>query len=237
MLTGRLHPAWRAAPLVLLMLAGVLFIALGGARHLTFAALAANRQWLVALVAREEGLAAALFTLLYAGLVAALFPEAGLLTMAAGFLFGSLLGTFCVVIGATIGATIVFLVARAGFVGLAARAGPRAERLAMGFRRDALSYLLVLRLVPFFPFWLVNLVAGAAGLPLRTYVVCTLVGIIPSTFIYASLGAGLDALIKAGRRPDIFVLFRPSILLPLLGLAVLSLLPVAYRHWRRRDEA
>lgn len=219
-------------PLILLLSAGVLVIVLGAGEHLSFAALAAKRAWLLSLVARAPGLAAALFTLAYAGFVALSLPEAALLTITAGLLFGSWFGTFCVLIGATIGATVAFLAARAGLAGLAARVGPRTERLAAGFRRNALSYLLVLRLVPLFPFWLVNLVAGAAGLPLRTYVLGTVVGIIPSTFIYASLGVGLGQIIDEGRRPDFAVIFRPDILLPLLGLAALALLPIVYRRWR-----
>jgi uncharacterized membrane protein YdjX (TVP38/TMEM64 family) len=223
----------RLVPLVLLLLAGLLFAVLGGGQYLSFAALAANRAWLVALVAHAEGAAAALFILVYAGLVALSFPEAGLLTILAGFLFGRWLGTFCVVVGATTGQTIAFLAARAGLAGLAARAGPRTERLAIGFRRDALNYLLVLRLVPLFPFWLINFVAGAAGLPLWKYVVGTLIGIIPGTFVYASLGVGLGQIIAEGRRPDLGAILRPGVLLPLLGLSALALLPLAYLRLRR----
>jgi uncharacterized membrane protein YdjX (TVP38/TMEM64 family) len=112
------------------------------------------------------------------------------------------------------------------------RSGPTAQRLTAGFRRDALSYLLVLRLVPLFPFWLVNLAAATAGLPLQRYVVGTFVGIIPATFIYASLGEGIGAVIAEGRRADFGLLLRPPVLLPLLGLAILALLPVVYRRWR-----
>jgi uncharacterized membrane protein YdjX (TVP38/TMEM64 family) len=222
----------RLVPLALLLLAGALLLAFAGGRHLSFAALAENRAWLASFVSRAGTLAAAAFILAYAGIVALSFPEAGLLTILAGFLFGRWFGTLYAVIGATGGATIVFVAARSGLAGLAARAGPRAERLAAGFRRDALSYLLALRLVPLFPFWLVNLVAGAAGLPLRTYVAGTLFGIIPGTFIYASLGVGLDEVIAAGRRPDFAVILRPSLLLPLLGLAALALLPLLFRRWR-----
>ncbi len=224
----------RLAPLLLLMLVGALFLLLGGGRHLSIAALAANRAWLVAAVARAGVAASAAYILVYATLVALWFPAAELLTITGGFLFGRWFGTLYAVIGATTGATIMFLAARAGLAGLAARTGPRAAALAAGFRRNAFDYLLFLRLLPVFPFWLITIVAGAAGLKLRTFVAGTLIGIIPGAFIYASLGAGLDALIAAGRRPDISVLFRPSILLPLLGLAGLSLLPVVCRRWRRR---
>jgi uncharacterized membrane protein YdjX (TVP38/TMEM64 family) len=221
-------------PLAILVLTGALFVALGGGRYLTFAALAAHSKWLLATVARAGALAAVGFILGYAVLVALWFPAAELLTITGGFLFGRWFGTLYAVVGATAGATVVFLAVRAGVSGLTARAGPGVAHLAENFRRDGFNYLLFLRLVPVFPFWLVNIVAGAAGLTLRAFVIGTLIGIIPGAFVYASLGAGLDAAIAAGRRPDVMLLFRPNILLPLLGLAVLSLLPVACRHWRRR---
>jgi uncharacterized membrane protein YdjX (TVP38/TMEM64 family) len=132
----------------------------------------------------------------------------------------------------SVGATLFFVAARAGLARLAAGAVPRAAQLQAGFQRNAFSYLLVLRLVPLFPFWLVNLVAGAAGLPLRVYVLATFLGIIPVTFVYASLGSGLGAVLAQGREPDLAVVFRPGVLLPLLALAALALVPVLYRRWR-----
>jgi uncharacterized membrane protein YdjX (TVP38/TMEM64 family) len=222
----------RFVPLGILLLAGALAMAFGGHRYLTFAALAENREWLVELVARASAASAVVFILIYAGLVALSFPAAELLTIAGGFLFGRWLGTAYVVIGATFGATILFLAARAGLAGLAARAGPWARRFEAGFRDNALNYLLVLRLIPVFPFWLVNLVAGAVGLRLWVYVLGTFIGIIPGTFIYASLGTGLGALVATGRPPGLAILFQPGVLLPLLGLVALALLPVAYKRWR-----
>jgi uncharacterized membrane protein YdjX (TVP38/TMEM64 family) len=109
--------------------------------------------------------------------------------------------------------------------------GPRAERIAAGFRADAFNYLLVLRLVPLFPFWLVNLAAGLAGMRLFPYVAATFLGIMPGAFVYAGLGNGLGHLVAA---PDLAVLFRPSVLLPLFGLSLLALIPVFYRRWSDR---
>ena len=103
-----------------------------------------------------------------------------------------------------------------------------------GFRRDALSYLLVLRLIPIFPFWLVNIVPAFLGVPLRTYVLGTFVGIIPGSFVYASVGNGLGAVFDAGGTPDLGIIFAPAILLPIVGLAVLALLPIVYRRFKAR---
>lgn len=209
-------------------------MALGGHRYVTFAALADNREWLGAAVTRAGAKAALAFILAYAGLVALSVPGATLLTITGGFLFGPWLGAAYTVIGATLGATVVFLAARAGLTGLLARAGPWMSRFEAGFRDNGLNYLLVLRLIPIFPFWLVNLVAGAVGLRLWIYLLGTFIGIMPVTFIYASLGNGFGTLVEQGRAPDLAILFRPSVFLPILGLAALALLPVAYKRWRAR---
>jgi uncharacterized membrane protein YdjX (TVP38/TMEM64 family) len=223
----------RLLPLALLVMAGIMFMALGGHRYVTLATLADNHDWLCNRVAQSGAEAAFAFILAYAALVSLSVPGATLLTITGGFLFGAWLGTAYAVVGATIGATIVFLAARAGLAGLAAQAGPLAARLAAGFRAHGFNYLLAARLVPIFPFWLVNLAAGALGLPRGQYVLGTFIGIIPVTFIYASLGNGFGNLLDEGRHPDLGILFEPSFLLPILGLAGLALLPVVYQRWRR----
>jgi uncharacterized membrane protein YdjX (TVP38/TMEM64 family) len=226
---------WRLIPLSLLLIAAAVFILSGGRHYLTFAQLAEHRALLSDLVARDGVLAATGFILGYAGLTALSVPGAMVMTLAGGFLFGCWLGAFYALIGATLGASAVFLAARAGLAGLAERAGPRVQRLQDGFREDALSYLLCLRLMPIFPFWLVNLVAGASGMSLPVYLVATFFGMIPGALVYAGIGNGVGDLIAAGRHPDHYVVFRPDILLPLIGLGVLSLLPVAYKRWQVRQ--
>jgi uncharacterized membrane protein YdjX (TVP38/TMEM64 family) len=227
----RRHSVRRLIPLAVLVAAGAAFVVSGAHGYLTFAALAAHREELVALVARGGIVAMLGFVAAYAGLTALSVPGATLMTLASGFLFGTWLGGFCALIGATIGASAVFLAARAGLSGLAERAGSRIiQRLEAGFREDAFNYLLCLRLVPLFPFWLVNLVAGATGMRLATYVGATFLGMIPGALVYASIGNGVGALIESGRHPDHYAIFRPGILLPLIGLAVLALLPVLYRR-------
>ena len=225
-------PINRFVPLGVLILAGVLFIGFGGHGYLSLAALADNREWLQNFVAQGGIGAVIIFILAYAGLVTLSIPVAALLSITSGLLFGCWLGAVCAVIGATLGATIVFLAVRTGAAGLVERAGQRVRRLEAGFREDALSYLLVLRLVPIFPFWLVNLAAGAVGLRLPVYVLATFVGMIPTSLVYASLGSGLGDLLAQGHHPDLHILYRPSILLPIIGLAALVLVPVLYKRWR-----
>lgn len=224
----------RLTPLCLLLLAAAAFVLIGGRHYLTFAALADNRELLTCLVARNAVVATMGFIIVYAGLTALSVPAAMLMTLSSGFLFGPWLGAFYALVAATLGASAVFLAARAGLAGLAERAGPAVQRLQAGFREDAFSYLLCLRLVPIFPFWLVNLVAGASGMKTSIYIAATFVGMVPGAFVYACLGNGVGDLIAAGRHPDHYMIFRPAIFLPLIGLAVLALLPVVYKRWKAR---
>jgi len=231
----RSSPIRRLVPLAVLLAAIAAFFALGLHHYLSFEALRQHREELLALVEQHPLLAPLVFMAAYAAVIALSVPGGAILTIAAGFLFGILPATLYVVASATIGATIVFLIARTALGdALRARAGPRIRRMEEGFRQDALSYLLVLRLIPIFPFWLVNIVPAFLGVPLRTYVLGTLVGIIPGSFVYASVGNGLGAVFDAGETPDLGVVFEPAILLPIAGLAVLALLPVVYRRIKAR---
>jgi uncharacterized membrane protein YdjX (TVP38/TMEM64 family) len=227
--------ARRLVPLAVLAAALVAAFALRLDRYLSFEQLAAHRDWLLAEVARLGLLAPVCYALIYAAATGLSIPGASLLTLTAGFLFGTLAGTAIVVVGATLGAIIIFLVARTAFGDvLRARAGPFIRKLEDGFRENALSYLLVLRLIPLFPFWLVNLVPAFLGVGLGTFILGTFLGIIPGAFVYASLGSGLGALIESGERPDLGIIFQPRVLAPLSGLALLALLPVAYKKFHGR---
>jgi uncharacterized membrane protein YdjX (TVP38/TMEM64 family) len=224
--------ARRLLPLAALAAALVAAFALRLDRYLSFEQLAAHRDWLLAEVARLGLLAPVCYALIYAAATGLSIPGASLLTLTAGFLFGTLAGTAIVVVGATLGAIIIFLVARTAFGdALRARAGPLIRKLEDGFHANALSYLLVLRLIPLFPFWLVNLVPAFLGIGLTTFIVGTFLGIIPGAFVYASLGSGLGALIESGESPDLGIIFQPRVLAPLSGLALLALLPVAYKRF------
>lgn len=229
-------PAWRRfLPLAAVLLALGAFFALGLDRHVSYEALAANRQALNDVVAAHRGPALLAFVAAYAALVAISFPGATVLTLAGGFLFGTALGGAAVVVAATLGAVGIFTVARTALGdGLRNRAGPWLGRLEAGFRENAFAYMLVLRLVPLFPFFLVNLVPAFLGVRLRDYAAGTFVGIVPGSFVYASVGAGLGAVFDAGRLPGPEDLGRIEYVAPLAGLAFLSLLPVLYGRLRRR---
>ncbi|MSO80882.1 MAG: TVP38/TMEM64 family protein [Alphaproteobacteria bacterium] len=212
-----------------------LFFALGLNRHACFSVLGNNREWLLAEVARLGFWAPAAFAAMYAVAAAFALPGGTLLTLAGGFLFGTLWGGLAALAGATLGATVVFLAARTAFGdALRRRAGPGMRRLEDGLRENAMSYLLVLRLVPLFPFWLVNLAPAFFGVRLRTYVLATTIGIVPGTFVFAWVGSGLGAVFAAGGEPDLAIVFAPEVLGPLLALAALALVPVAWRCFTAR---
>ncbi|HEY5598784.1 MAG TPA: TVP38/TMEM64 family protein [Kiloniellales bacterium] len=225
----------RFVPILVLAVGLILFFVFDLDRYLSFAALHEHREWLRARVEANEGLAAAVLIVVYALVIAFSLPAGAVLTIAAGFLFGTVVAAACVVVGATIGATAVFLAARTAFADiLRAKAGAGMRRMEAGFRENAWNYLLVLRLIPIFPFWLVNLVPAFLGVPLRTYVLATLIGIIPGTVVYASLGNGLGAILAAGKTPNLGIIFDPEVLLPILALAALAVLPVIYKKVKAR---
>ena len=155
-----------------------------------------------------------------------------------GFLFGSVLGTAWIVIGATAGAVGIFLAARTALGdALKAKAGPWLAKLEAGFRENALSYLLVLRLVPLFPFFVVNLVPAFLGVGLRVFTLGTAIGIIPGAFVFASVGAGLGSVFDMGGEVTAARALTPEVITALVGLAVLSLVPVVYKKSRARRQA
>lgn len=227
-------PLWRRLlPVAILLLGLALFLVFGVERHMTFETLSRNHAELTAWVRANGVLAALLFVLAYTAAVAFSLPVAVLATPLAGFLFGIWLGAALSIVGATLGSIAVFLAARHAFYDLFhARAGAMLARLEEGFRRDSFSYLLFLRLVPIFPFWLVNIVPALLGMRLDRYALATLIGIVPGAIVYASVGSGFGTLIDRGEMPDLGVIFEWHILLPLLGLAVLALLPAIYTRLR-----
>ncbi len=228
----------RMLPAVVLVTGLVLFLVLGLDRYFDLDMLREHRNWLKSGVEEFGVLAIILYTLLYTVLTAFSIPLGAVLTVPAGIFFGTPVAASCAVIGGTLGAIVVFLAARTAFSELLrAKAGSALERMEAGFRENAFSYLLTLRLIPIFPFWLINLVPAFLGMPLRSYAVATFVGIIPGSLVYASLGNGLGAILDAGGELDLGILLKPAVLFPFLALAVLALLPVAYKKIKGRQAA
>ncbi|MGD0104125.1 MAG: VTT domain-containing protein [Rhodopila sp.] len=222
-------PVRRFLPLlVLVVLAAAGFVLLRG---VGWDSLARHQSMLTDWVGTHPIGSAALFLLAYILTAALSLPQAALLTVAGGLLFGALLGCVLTVTGATIGASILLVVVRSAFAQTLDRHRDRIPtQVQTRLARDGFSYLLALRLVPLFPFWIVNLAAAVAGIRLAVFFPATLLGIAPASFVLSSIGAGVGAILAEGRTPDLSVLFSARILLPLLGLAVLSLLPALLRR-------
>jgi uncharacterized membrane protein YdjX (TVP38/TMEM64 family) len=244
----------RWLPLLIIVALSVAAIAIGWNRKLSFETLVRHNEAIHAFILGHRLAAVAIYVAIYVVAIALSLPGALALTLSGGFLFGGLVGGAAAVVGATIGATIIFAIARSAFgEHLARRAGPLAEKLAEGFRADAFHYLLFLRLVPVFPFFLVNLVPALAGVRLSTFVVATVIGIIPAGFAFACVGAGLDSVIRAqgalynaclasGRTDcrfdfDVKSAVTPELLGALAALGILALIPVVVKRIRARHMA
>lgn len=228
----------------LLVLAGGLAVgyALGLHHYLSLAFLAEKRADLSALVSGHPLLSAAAFMGLYTIAVAFSFPAASILTIFGGFLFGWLQGGLMVVLSATVGATLLFMAARSGFGGfLRDKLGNRAAAFAEGFRKDAFGYLLVLRLAPVFPFFLVNIAPALFNVKTRDFVLATALGILPGTFAYAWLGEGagsvLDAAKAAGAEPSVASLVTPQITIAFATLAAVAAIPLVIKRMKRNNGA
>lgn len=237
----------RWAPIAILAAIIVFAFAMGWHEQFTLSNLIKNRAQMHAFVAENFWLSSLAFVGIYIVATALLFPAASLLTIAGGLVFGALFTTVYTGIGATIGATILFLVVRSSFGKvLSQRAGPFLAKLADGFKENAFSYLLFLRLVPAFPFWLINVAPAFFNVPVSTYFFATLIGILPGTFAYALLGEGLDSLILAQEMANpgcadagtceinLAAAITPEIIAAIVGLIVVSILPIAIKKWRAK---
>jgi len=224
---------WRCLPIAVLTVGLISFFTFSLHEYVTFETLKANRIELLDFVGRNLALAVLIYVVGYAAAVAFSIPGGAIFTITGGFLFGLTTGTLSTIVGATLGATALFLAARLA-VGdmLHKKAGKTIQKMEAEFQENAFNYLLVLRFIPIFPFWLVNLAPALLGVTLRTYMIATFIGIIPGTFVYASIGNGLGTIFDRGETPDLDIIFEPAILFPFLGLALLALLSIAYKKMR-----
>ncbi len=223
-------------PVAVILLGFIAFFLFDLGQYLSFELLKEHRYELLDWVDRHAFIALLSYIGLYIIVVAFSLPGGAVMTVSGGFLFGVVFGTLYTVFGATVGATLLFLIAKSSLgSALKKRAGPWLVKMQAGFNENAISYLLVLRLIPIFPFWLVNLAPAFLGVRLRTYVVATSVGIIPGTFVYSLIGAGLGSVFDSGEAFTLKGVLTPEIIGALVGLAVLALVPVVYKRFRKRS--
>lgn len=220
----------RFGPIALVAAGLALALSLGLHRYLSFDYLATQQDVLQNLLREKPLLVAGGFVAIYILATATSLPGAIWLTIAGGFLFGPFLGTALSAFGATVGATILFLAASSAVGdGLTGKADGFARKFEAGFKENAFTNLLTLRLLPVAPFWGVNLAAAALKVPLGVFVLATAIGILPGGFVYALLGNGLGTAIATGEPPNLSLFGRPEIIAPLFGLAALALLPTIVR--------
>lgn len=250
------HGAWarRLIPLGAVVVAMALVYLTGLHRQLSLETLVRHRAVIDDFIDSHTGAAIAVFIAIYVAAVALSIPVSALLTASGGLLFGWMVGAGASLVGATVGAAIIFEIARTACgETLVRRAGPRAMKIAAGVRAHAFSYLLFIRLVPVFPFWLVNLAPALVGVRFPTFVAATAIGIIPGCVAFAMLGEGVDSVIVAQEamfntcvgsgRPDCKLNFDPSaavtpqLVAALVALALVSIVPILVRWWKSRHMA
>jgi uncharacterized membrane protein YdjX (TVP38/TMEM64 family) len=205
----------------------VAFFALGGQKYMSLDAVKANRDALLHFADDHFIAALAIAFVAYVGATAFSLPGGLVLSLALGFVFGRWVGTVLVVVAATIGATLVFLAARYLFADAARRRmGALGAKISAGFTENAFNYLLFLRLVPVFPFFLVNLAPAFTTISVRTFMLGTLIGIIPGSFVFVNLGQTL------GRIDSLSGLLTTETIGAFVLLGALALLPVLVRKYR-----
>ena len=226
-----------SSPLVKIVILGILGLGLGAffyfdvGQYFSLEALKANRDDLLAYTNANFAVAVILYVSIYILQTGFSLPGGALMTLTGGFLFGSVLGTIFVNIGATTGATLAFLAARYVLRDWVERKfGKRIEPIQAGFAQNAFSYLLTLRLIPAFPFFLVNLVSGLTRIPLGTYVIGTSIGIIPGSFVYAFAGRQLGSINSLAE------IASPPVLLAFTFLGLLALVPILHRKFVGRKK-
>ncbi|WMS42724.1 TVP38/TMEM64 family protein [Acuticoccus sp. MNP-M23] len=239
--------AWRRLwPLGLVAVILAAGYALGLHRFLSLDTIIREHATLKNWVSENVWTAALSYVAVYIAAVAVSFPGASLLTLVGGLMFGLIAGTALTVLGATAGASIIFLIAKTSLgASLRKRANRFVDRLARGFEESAFLYLLSLRLQPIFPFWLINVAPAMFNVSLGTYVAATAIGIIPGTAAYVLLGDGLGAVIAAQEAAnpgcaaagncavDLGALVSPVMIAALVALSLVALAPALVRRWRR----
>ncbi|MEK9643317.1 MAG: TVP38/TMEM64 family protein [Paracoccaceae bacterium] len=196
-----------------------------------------HRAELLSITQSHKVLAALLFVSLYSVIAGLSLPGAAIASIAGGFLFGLMLGTILNITAATLGATSLYLAVQWGvgesFVRRLDALEGRSDKIVSRLRKNEVSVLLSLRLVPIVPFFAVNLLAAISRVGFRNFVLTTSVGILPGAIVFTSIGVGLGSVFDQGAEPDLSVLWSPQLLFPLLGLAALSLVPM---FWKNKSE-
>ncbi|MEE9453275.1 MAG: TVP38/TMEM64 family protein [Paracoccaceae bacterium] len=206
--------------------------------YLSFAALRDNREALLSWRDQNYLVAALVFVAIYIVIVAFSLPGAAVASLAGGFLFGIVNGAIFNIGAATVGATLIFLAARMGLGDFLSRKLENAEgivgKIKKGLDENEISFLLLMRFVPAFPFFVANLVPALVGTRLSRFIWTTFVGIIPGGIVFTWVGAGLGEVFARGETPNLGIIFEWQILGPILALCALSVLPIILKLFRKK---
>lgn len=204
-----------------------LFVYFDLGRFLSLDALKENRDYLLSFTEANYPSAVGIFILAYIAVTGLSLPGAVILTLAGGFLFGSVVGTLLVNVGATTGATLAFLAARYLLRDwVEQKFGRWLAPVQQGFAQNAFNYLMTLRLIPVFPFFVVNLVSGLTRMTVGSYVAATAIGIIPGSFVYAYAGRQL------GTINSLKEIASPNVIGAFVLLGMLALFPTLYKKFK-----
>jgi len=226
----------RWLPVAAIALLAAMLIGSGAYGQLSLENLAAQHEQLLAWVSHRPILAALTLIGCVATIISTGLPGGVVFTVAGGLFFGTVLGALLAVVGDAIGATVLYFAARR-FFETGARPPALVEKIRAGFARNPISFAFFVRLVPVFPFGAISVALAWLGCRFPLFIVATTVGVLPSTFVYAALGAGLSSSISEQREIELSLFAEPRFAIPLLALAVLALIPVMLGFRRRKPDA
>lgn len=226
---------WRLIPLAIIVALMVLAYVFDITDYLSFEVLQKHRETIVGWVEKHYIVAPLAFIGIYILSTALSIPGSIYLTLTGGFLFGQPGSTIYVVIGATLGAAVIFSVAKTALGNaMRERAGPYLKKMEKGFKKDQVSYLLFLRFIPIFPFWLINIAPAFFGVALWTYMWTTFIGIIPGSFVFAQAGTGLGAILDSPEGFTFEGIMNRDVKIALIALGITALIPISIRYLRNR---
>ncbi len=224
----------RFLPLIIILIGMAVIYFTGLYHYLSFNALRSYHETLKTFITAHPVAVPVIYILAYIILTALSVPGAVFLTLLGGYLFPQPFSTIYVVFAATCGATLIFLAARTALGdSLKEKAGPFLKKMEKGFNDNAASYMLFLRFVPLFPFWIVNLAPAFFGVPLRTFIWTTLVGIAPGSFVFTLAGGGLEKIFETNQAFSINAIFNTELKIALTLLGVLALVPILVKKFKK----
>jgi uncharacterized membrane protein YdjX (TVP38/TMEM64 family) len=198
--------------------------------YLSYETLRNNHESLINFKNENYWVTVIIFIISYITLVTFALPGSPIASLTGGFLFGLAFGTFLNVTAAATGATLIFLAAKNGFGNKLTQRIDASEgsirKIRDGIKRDEISYLFLIRLIPIIPFAVANLVPALFGVSLRNFFFTTYVGIIPGGLVFTWLGSGLSEVFKQNKEPNFSIIFEIYVIGPILCLCLLSFLPI-----------